>query len=160
MGVQVAQHQQELVFGEIEIHDRKRNGVEGQVPRRIPWVFPLVGHGDDIAVQHVEPFGVAGCASAIAHQRMSVMLLQPPVDVEIVILLGPEHSCQGLPMHAALVFAQTFGSDAVVELVGIGKPGSEDSSNFANPSASGFALSRSLHNLASAGGDIEYIVGS
>ena len=60
MGIQVAQHQQKLLFSEVEVHQRKRKRVEGQVPRRIPGILPFVGHGDDVAVEHVEPVGVAG----------------------------------------------------------------------------------------------------
>src|SRR5215469_2368015 len=43
MGIQIPKHQQELVFGEIKVHKRERNGVKGQIPRRIPRILPLVG---------------------------------------------------------------------------------------------------------------------
>src|SRR5262249_18707706 len=35
MGVQVSEHEQELLFGEVEVHQRERDGVESQVPCRI-----------------------------------------------------------------------------------------------------------------------------
>ena len=54
------------------------------------------------------------------------MLIQPAIEVEIVVLLGPQHACKRLAMHALLVFAQRFGSDAFVKLVGVGKSASED----------------------------------
>src|SRR5664279_4009002 len=59
VGIEVPQHQQELLFGEVEIDKGKRNGMKRQVPCRVPGIFPLVGHGDDFAVEHVEPLGVA-----------------------------------------------------------------------------------------------------
>ena len=37
------------------------------------------------------------------------MLVQPAIEVEIVILLGPQHSGQRLAMHPTLIFAQDFG---------------------------------------------------
>ena len=58
MDVEIPQHQQQLLFGEIEIHQRQRDGVERQIPRGVPWVLPLVGHGDHVGVEHVEPFRV------------------------------------------------------------------------------------------------------
>src|SRR6201987_484632 len=76
-GVKVPQHEQELVFGKIEVHQRERNGVKGQVPRRIPGIFPLVGHGNDVVVQHVEPVGVTDSSSAGPQHWMSVMLGEP-----------------------------------------------------------------------------------
>ena len=62
VGVQVegAEHQLHLLLGEVGVHDRERERVEGQVPGRVPRVFPLVGHGDDVLVQHVEPLRVPG----------------------------------------------------------------------------------------------------
>ena len=106
MSVQIPQHQQELILGEIEVHQRKRNGVKRQVPCRVPGILPLVGHGDDVAVQHVEPLGIARTPLTRSHQRMSVMLLQPLVEIEIVVLLGPQHSGQRLAVYATFVFAQ------------------------------------------------------
>ena len=57
VGVQVggAEHQLHLLLGEVGVHDRERERVEGQVPGRVPGVLPLVGHGDDVLVQHVVP---------------------------------------------------------------------------------------------------------
>jgi len=47
------------------------------------------------------------------------VFLQPFVEVEIVILLGPQHACQGLSMDPALIFGQIGGSDAPIKLVRI-----------------------------------------
>ena len=56
--IETAQHQEELLLGEIEIHRRQGDRVEGQVPGRIPRVLPLVRHRDHVGVQHVEPLRV------------------------------------------------------------------------------------------------------
>ena len=60
VGVQVraAEHQLHLLLGEVGVDDRERQRVEGQVPGRVPGVLPLVGHRDDVLVQHVEPLRV------------------------------------------------------------------------------------------------------
>ena len=59
MRVQASQHQQELILREVEVDERQAERVKRQVPCGVPRVLPLVGHRDDVAVQHVEPLGVA-----------------------------------------------------------------------------------------------------
>src|SRR5262249_18245122 len=58
--VQVAllQHQVELLLGVVHVHRGEGDGMEGQVPGRVPRVLPLVGHGDDVVVDHVPPLAV------------------------------------------------------------------------------------------------------
>ena len=70
-----------------------------QVPRRIPGILPLVRHGDDVAVEHVEPLRVTCGSVTRPKKRMRPMLIQPAIEVEIVILLGPQHACERLAMH-------------------------------------------------------------
>ena len=96
-GVQVepAENQLHLMLGEVGVHDRDRQRVEGEVPGRVPGVLPLVGHRDDVVVDHVEPLLVPGGA-APGLERVGVVLLQPLIRVEGVVLLGPEHAGDGL----------------------------------------------------------------
>jgi hypothetical protein len=84
--------------------------------------IPTVGHRDNVAVQHVEPLSIAYVASTRTGQGMSLMFIQPPVKIEVVILLAPQHSGQRLTMHAAFVFTQRRWSDALIKFVGIGQP--------------------------------------
>ena len=121
VAVEAAEHQQQLLLGEVEVHERQRDRVERQVPGRVPGVLPLVGHGDDVAVQHVEPLGVPDAARA-AEERMRLVLLQPAVQVEVVVLLRPQHPRERLAVDPALVLAQRAGRDPVVELVGVLEP--------------------------------------
>ena len=67
VGVHVpfAQEEDELLLGERGIDAGQRNHVKGQVPGGVPGIFPLVGHGDDVAVEQVPP--VAGCGP---HRRL------------------------------------------------------------------------------------------
>ena len=44
MHIPLAQEEDELLLGELRIDPRHRDHVEGEVPRRVPGVLPLVGH--------------------------------------------------------------------------------------------------------------------
>ena len=125
MEVEVAQHQQELLLGEVEIDLRQGDGVEGEIPRRVPGILPLVGHRDHVGVQHVEPFHVPRAADGVVLQGMAVVLAQPALEIEIVELLAPQHAGQRLAVDEALVLGQRGRRDPLVEVVGLGDPGGE-----------------------------------
>ena len=80
--------------------------MECQVPGRIPGIFPLVRHGDHVGVQHVIPLGVPGAMRREFHERMTLVLLKPLIDVVVVVLLAPEHARQRLAVHAPFVLVQ------------------------------------------------------
>ena len=123
--IEAAQHQQQLLLGEIEIHQRQGNRVEGQIPGRIPRILPLVRHGDHVGVEHVEPFRVAHVVAGGFEQRMTLVLAQPLLQVEVVVLLAPQHSRQRLAVHPALIFVQRLRRNPLVEFVGVGDPAFE-----------------------------------
>ena len=72
--VQAAHHQQQLLLGKVEVHQRQGNRVKSEVPGGIPRVLPFVRHGDHIAVEHVKPLSVAYAARSGLHQRMAPVL--------------------------------------------------------------------------------------
>ena len=158
VGIETAQHQQQLLLGEIEVHQRQGDRVEGQVPGRIPRVLPLVRHGDHVGVQHVKPFRVAHAAATGLHERMTPVLLKPSIQIEVVVLLAPEHAGQRLAVHPALIFVQRVGRNPIVEFVGVGDPAFE----YPIETAKGiFCLGgrqTEADGLAAAGGHIECIV--
>ena len=100
--------------------------MESQVPRRIPGILPLVGHGDDVTVEHMKPLGIAGLPLFRSQYRMSVVLEQPFVEVEIVILFGPQHARQRLAVYAPLILGEVLRRDAIVELVSLGQTRGKD----------------------------------
>ena len=104
-GVQVdaLEHQLHLLLGEVGVDDGEGKRVEGQVPGRVPGVLPLVGHGDDVLVQHVEPLRVPGIVIS-GMEGVGVVLVQPVVTVEEEELLAPEHAGEGLAHHVGCVF--------------------------------------------------------
>ena len=69
------------------------------------------------------------------------MLLEPPVDVEVVVLLGPEHARERLAVDALV--ARRAAVDPLVELVGVGGRCSNVASKPAERVASSAALSAS-----------------
>ena len=124
MQVVVAQHEIELLLGEVGIDHAKRNHVEREVPCRIPRVFPLVRHRDDVVVEHVGPFAVAHVLALVLRQvAPGAVLLQPGVEVVVEVLLGPQHSRQRLAHDAGTVriVANRRRSDRVVERIGFAR---------------------------------------
>ena len=120
-----AEHQVHLLLGEIGIDDRDRQRVEGQVPGRVPRVLPLVGHRDDVLVEHVVPVRVAG-TSVPRMQRVGVVLVEPVVAVEEEELLAPQHAGEGLTHHVGRIVTHRRRGDRLVEVVGLTQPAGKD----------------------------------
>ena len=117
--VVLAQHEAELLLAEIRVDERQGEHVEGEVPGRVPGVLPLVRHRDHIAVVHVVPVLVAGCNLPRRLEGVGPALLQPPVHVVVVELLGPEHARQRLPHHVRRVGVEGGRGDGRIEFVGL-----------------------------------------
>ena len=122
-GVQVdlAQHQFHLLLGEVGVHDRERERVEGQVPGRVPGVLPLVGHRDDVLVDHVVPLRVPG-GTISGMEGIGVVLVQPVVAVEEEELLAPQHAGDGLAHHVGRVRGDGRRGHRAVERVRLLQP--------------------------------------
>ena len=95
-----AQHKLQLIFGEIWINHRERNGVESEIPSRIPRVFSFVRHQDDVIIDHVEPLSIPEY-TAVSMKWVRLMLFQPGITIPEIILLGPEHASEGLPHYVS-----------------------------------------------------------
>jgi hypothetical protein len=113
----VPQHQIQLLLAEVLVDERQGETVKGEVPRRVPRVLPLVGHGDHVGVVHVVPAVVAGGGTSSCLEGLGSVLLEPPVDVVVVELLGPQHPGQRLAHHAGRVGVEGSRDDRGVELV-------------------------------------------
>ena len=118
MHVALAEHQFELLLAEIGIDQRQGDDMEGKIPGRVPGIFPLVRHRDDVAVVHVVPVVVARGLLAIGLERIGAALFEPFVHVVVVELLAPQHAGQRLPHDVGLVGVQRRGNHRRVELVG------------------------------------------
>ena len=53
------EHQVQLLLTKVFVYQCHGNDMKGQVPGRIPGVFPLVRHRDDVGVVHVLPMLIA-----------------------------------------------------------------------------------------------------
>ena len=66
VGVHVpfAEQEEQLLLGEVGIDEREGDAVKREVPRRVPRVFPLVGHGQDVGIN-----------DAVVHGRLDAVEL-------------------------------------------------------------------------------------
>jgi hypothetical protein len=74
---------------------------------------------------------------------MSFVLVQPATEIELVVLLTPQHPRQCLPVHAMLILTQQSWSNPIVEFVRVRNPGGEDCVKAAKRVGRVFALRRS-----------------
>src|SRR5437660_1427592 len=132
--------------------------MKSQIPRCVPRIFPLVGHRDDVTVQHMKPLGVASALLTRSRQGMSCVLFQPAVQVEVVVLLAPQHTGQGLAVYATFILAQRARSNSVIEFVGIGKASSEYVIKRTEWISWWFRTQSKPDDLAAPGGDFQAIV--
>src|SRR5262249_16752536 len=91
------------------------NSVKSQVPSCIPGIFPFIGHRYNIVVEHVKPIHVSSIIAIVTDQRMSPMLVEPFIQIKIVVLLCPEHSRKSLAHDISLIFAHRWRSDRIIE---------------------------------------------
>ena len=156
--VQVArvQEQLDLLLGEVDVDQRQRRAVEGEVPGREPGVLPLVRHRDDVAGDHVEPADVAD-VRRVRVPRVDVVLAQPAVDVVLVVLLAPQQARERLAHHERAVGGERVGDDRGVERVGLLAAGGEDGVEVDRRRR--VAVSRSADLGRGAGVDLQHVVG-
>ncbi len=115
------QHQLHLFFGKVGVDDRQRQRVKGQIPGRIPGILPLVGHRDDVLVEHVEPFRVPG-VTVSGVERIRIVLIQPVVAVKEKELLAPHHAGQRLAHDVRFIGTHRRWRDGLVKFIGLVNP--------------------------------------
>src|SRR5215472_9808736 len=91
------------------------NGVEGKIPCGIPGIFPFVGHGNHVVVEHVIPLLVSHPAWPA---RADIVFPQPELEIEEVMLLAPQHAGERLAHDHAPVGVEPAGHRGVVKLIG------------------------------------------
>ena len=105
MHVPFSRHQHQLFFSEYWIDQCKGYAVESQIPSRVPWILPLVGHRNNVRVVKVAPFAVATNNSGRWRGWLTRVAFKPLRDIEVVKLLRPNQARDGLPLYVALIFA-------------------------------------------------------
>src|SRR3990167_11127651 len=91
--------------------------MKAEVPGSIPGIFPLVGHGYHVVVYHVEPFPVPYVLPGPDGPDVGSMLPQPLVEIEIIVLLRPEHAGQRLTHHFPRFLIYGGRGDRIIKLV-------------------------------------------
>ncbi len=122
MHVPLAEEKEELFLGEKRIDLRERDHVEGQVPRRVPGVLPLVRHGEDVPVVEMGPVAVPAVPAARGRRRKGGVPLEPILDGEVVELLRPEEPGVALPRDAALLPGQVPREEGGIVVVRLPDP--------------------------------------
>jgi hypothetical protein len=90
---------------------------------------------------------------------MALVLGQPELQVEVIVLLAPEHPRQRLAVHPALVFAESAGRDPVVEFVRVSDAALEDLLEALEGILRRRGCEPQADRLAAAAGHVEHIVG-
>ena len=106
MLVPFAQNDIELALGEERIDERERNAMEGEVPRRVPRILPLIRHRHDALIVEVAPFGIAPVLSLRRRRGLARIAVKPILDDIIIELLAPKHSRQRLAMNQSVFLVQ------------------------------------------------------
>src|SRR5262249_48128600 len=74
--------------------------MKGEVPGCEPGIFPLVRHRDDISDNKVSPIAVAPVLPVFRRGRLSRMAIEPMLHIEVIKLLVPQHSSEGLTLYS------------------------------------------------------------
>src|SRR6516164_2786333 len=111
-----------MIFGKIRINQGQRYTMKCKVPRRVPRIFPFVGHGDDVFVVEVVPFAVTPVLSFHGRGWARGVTFDPSTEVAVIKLLGPEQTGKRLALHRCGIFATRLAGTAGVEFVSLGPP--------------------------------------
>ena len=156
--VRLAQHELELLAREIGIDRGERDAVEREVPCRVPRVLPLVRHRYHVVVDHVIPVAIAH-RPRLPEQRMRVVLLEPAIGVEGVVLLRPQHAGERLAHDECLVGGGRRRRDRGVEDIGLADPVREDAVERAEARTRGVGTAEAkAHDVTCAGADRALVV--
>jgi hypothetical protein len=101
--VPLAAQEHELGLGELRVDVGERHAVEGQVPRGVPRVLPLVGHRDHVAVVQMRPLVIARARTFSRRRRIGRVAVEPAAHVVVKELLGPQHPGECLAQHQRFV---------------------------------------------------------
>src|SRR5215469_1052494 len=96
--------------------------MKGKVPRRVPRIFPFVGHGDDVFVVEVVPLAVTPVLSFYGRGWSRWVTFDPSTEVAVIKLLGPEQTGKRLALYFCGIFATRLAGTAGVEFVSLGPP--------------------------------------
>src|SRR5262249_8373382 len=91
---------------------------------------------------------------------MSLMFSKPPVKIEVIVLLAPEHPCRCLTVNTAFVLAQRTRCNPVIKFVRVRQSGIKDLVKVSEGSSQRFSAQPQSYPLAAACRHFEPIMGS
>src|SRR6516162_1922978 len=94
--------------------------MKGEVPGCEPGIFPLVRHRDDIRDNKVSPIAVAPVLPVLRRRRLSWIAIQPTLHIEVIKLLVPQHSGEGLTLYPPHVLVDNAFLERGVKGIGLG----------------------------------------
>ena len=97
--VPLAQHQEDLLLGELRIDVGQGDAMETQIPGSEPRELPFVRHRDHVARKEMRPVVVASFQALRWRGWLGRVALQPVRDDIVIILLRPQHAGEGLARH-------------------------------------------------------------
>src|SRR6516165_2630123 len=115
-----------------------------EVPGREPGIFPLIRHRYDIGDHEVTPITVAPVLPVLGGRRLSKITIKPTLHVEVIKLLAPQHSSEGLTLYTLHVRVGNPPGENIIEAVEAARPlliGGEPDAN------RGAALGRDLAHV-------------
>src|SRR5438094_1212412 len=110
---------QQLVLGGRRVEMRERDTVEAQIPCRVPRVFPLVGHDEDVVAVEMPPGGVPSAPACRGRSRLRGIAVEPALDVVVVELLAPHEAGEAATHDRRLLVRGAVGAERSVEGVGL-----------------------------------------
>src|SRR5215469_2163930 len=120
------EHDPKVLFGELGVDQCESRALKGKVPRREPWILPLVGHCQDAHRVQVSPVLIADELTRVRRRKFAVISFEPEAHVEKIALLAPEHPSEGLALNHPFFVISAFGMNGFVELVGLSATRLED----------------------------------
>ena len=110
---------QQLVLGGRRVEMRERDTVEAQIPCRVPRVFPLVGHDEDVVAVEMPPGGVPSAPACRGRSRLRGIAVEPALDVVVVELLAPHEAGEAATHDRRLLVRGAVGAERSVEGLGL-----------------------------------------
>src|SRR5438067_10971897 len=100
--------------------------MKSKVPRGVPGILPLVGHGDNVGVVEMLPLTIAAKLSPRGWSGGVRIASEPLLHDVVVELLRPEHSSEPLAHDVLRVCGEIVWNHCSVERVSGGNPLGKD----------------------------------
>src|SRR6516225_11064863 len=100
--------------------------MKGEVPGSKPGIFPLVRHRDDIGDNKVPPIAVAPVLPVLRRRGLSWIAIEPMLHIEVIKLLVPQHSSEGLTLYSPHVLVDDASLERGVKSIRLGNAPGEN----------------------------------